>query len=297
MFSQKYYQKLTSEKPDIFGSIPERILPEERIEELRAIPCLAIGEISCKASLENWLHLLSQKRPDGFLPTVSYAGIEFGQWARLEKMILDIKKVIEKDLHIFVTDPVILGSPRFWWALNGRFSHELQKRFGFFCHCFGCRLYSYALRVPLCKKLQAEIIISCDSQLQYDGCNLFDSPQALHYYAMFLQNFGIALWHSGKKDSIKAGKTYGITKRPGNVRETQEKSAITCILQDNYYKLDGSLIQPLHIKDFFETFAIPAAAKITSRILAGTPVDYCKEVADTLTPGSKSLPKKSSKKG
>lgn len=280
MFSRKFYLKIIAEKPDIFGNIPYSILPEEKIEELRQIPRLAIGEISGIQGLEGLLYALSKKRPDAFLPTVSYTGTEYGDWKNLEDILIYIKKTIEKNLRIYTAEPLILGSPHFWWALNGRFVNELRERFGFYSQCYGCRLYSFALRVPLSKKLNANILIPGDTETINGDCKIYNSSLAVKYYSTLMSSFGIELWYthlSGiqRKEMIE----------DFNLQEQQENGKmLNCIFEDNYRNLEGSFKHPSNICSFFETFAIPAAAKIISRTLSGATVDYVREVADTLLP-------------
>ena len=289
MFSKKLYLKIIAEKPDIFGNIPDSILPEEKIEELRQMPRLAIGEISGVKGLAGLLYSLSKKRPDAFLPTVSYTGTEYGDWKYIEDILKYINKIIEKNLRIYVAEPLILGSPHFWWALNGRFANELRDRFGFYSQCYGCRLYSFALRVPLSKRLNADVLIPADMETRNGDFKIYNSSLAVNYYSTLMSSFGIYLWYTHLS---------GIQKKEMaeefNLQEQQENSKIlNCIFKDNYKNLEGSFKHPSNISSFFETFAIPAAAKIISRTLSGATVDYVREVADTLLPVAK--PKKKRK--
>jgi hypothetical protein len=288
MFSNKLFLKIFAEKPDIFGKIPENILTKEKIEELRQIPRLAVGEVSGIHSMSSLLYILSQKKVDAFLPTFSYTGTEYGDWIYLKNNFKYIKKTIENRLRIYVADPVILGAPDFWWALNGRFASELHKRFGFFSQCYGCRLYSFALRVPMCKKINANILISCDIGIQNGNSKLQNDPLAFKYYSNLMSSFGIDLGYVYLSliQQQKISKTFNLLEQPENGKPPG------CVFKDNYRDLTGFSELPLKVNSFFETFAIPAAAKIISRTLAGVSVDYVKEAADTLSPGAKSNKKK-----
>lgn len=284
MFSKKFYLKIIAQKPDIFGNIPDTILSEEKTEELRKIPRLAIGEISGFKGLESTFFSLSKKRPDAFLPTISYTGTEYGEWKDFKEILKYIKKTIEKNLRIYVAEPLLLGAPNFWWALNGRFANELQERFGFYCQCYGCRLYSFALRVPLSKRINAKFLIPSNIETKNDY-KIYNSPQAIKYYNSLMSSFGIELWyaHLSKFQNKEMTETF-------NLHEQQQENGdgLHCILEDNYRNLEGSFRTPQNINRFFETFAIPATAKILSRILSGANVDYFKEVTDTLLPGAQS---------
>ena len=101
IFTKKSYLKIIAEKPDIFGRIPWNILSEEKIEELKGIPRLAVGEISCVQGFDSIISILSKKKPDAFLPTFSYTGTEYGDLTAIDEILKKVKKTIEKDLRIY----------------------------------------------------------------------------------------------------------------------------------------------------------------------------------------------------
>jgi len=280
VFAKKSYLKIIAEKPDIFGRIPENVLPEEKIEELRKIPRLAIGEFSCIQGLNPIISILSQKRPDAFMPTFSYTGTDYGEWKNINKILYKIKKTIEKDLRIYYIDPLILGAPDFWRGLNGRFAYEIYQRFGVHCLCYGCRLYSFALRIPLCKKINAKIFIYGDTEHRGGGNKIYNSPTAMKYYKNLMSSFGIDIWYNFMNGGRKS-------EMPGLLAGCENGMNINCVFSEHFCKRDGSFDEPSKIDNFFETYAIPTAAKIVSRVLAGVDVDYAQEAANTLFPDVK----------
>ncbi len=287
MFNKKKYLKIIAEKPDIFGNIPESILSAEKIEELRQIPRLAIGEIYGVPDIEGLMHLLSAKQPDAFLPTVSYTGTEYGSFDALGQLLKSIKKTVEKELRIYFLEPLLVGSPGFWWALNGRFMRELSDRFGFINPCFGCRLYSFALRVPLCKKLNASIIIPGDMKPDNDDSIIFTSLPAVKYYRTLMLSFGIELWYVDRNFQTGNAK-----KNSRNFHENPKNRILRCTFEDNYRKIDDSFENSSKLNKYFEVFALPATGRILSRTLSGADVDYVKEASDTLLPVEKAKKKK-----
>lgn len=279
MFSKKNYLKIIADKPEIFGKVPDFILDAKKIEEYRQIPNLAVGEISGLYNLESLTHALYLKRPDAFLPTVSYTGTEYGEWGAASQFFKNLKKAVEKDLKIYCADPVILGSPRFWWALNGRFAQELYARYGFSSQCYGCRLYAFVLRVPLCKLIDAHLFIPQDYENGVQGCAINSCSVVARYCSIFMASFGIDVRH----DFVTTGRGQEVMDEGQQVPEKK----IKCVLEGNSLRLDGSLYEAKHLDAYFESFALPVAGRIMSRVLSGAAFDYVQEVAAILAPTPK----------
>ncbi len=265
MPSRKDVLKLFAEKPDIFSKIPEGFLPQEKVDEYRQIPRLAVGELTVSSHQEAFFQVLQQLKPDAFMPTISYTGTEWGEWSSTGREHRLLKKTIEKEFKIYVTPPVLLGAPRCWWALNGRFQHELTTRFGFCSVCYGCRIYSLALRIPLCKLIDSSLIVSGSSSHKTSQ-KTYNSSQSAEYCSRFLSSFGIEL-HTPKESFIK-----------------NSESSVSCVFRENYIAADGSYQKPSKLSQYFENFAIPAMARIVSKALAGSDIDYLTEVEKTLLP-------------
>ena len=78
MFAKKKFLKLLAEKNEIFGSIPENLIAPDKIEEIRRIPVVALGDIRNGKQLLAVLKVLKVKKPDAFLPVLTYTGTEYG---------------------------------------------------------------------------------------------------------------------------------------------------------------------------------------------------------------------------
>ncbi len=83
MLRKKAYLKILAHKPDIFARFPAEVLDEQTADRLRQIPRLAVAEIAGPADMPALRELLKHHRPDGLLPTFSYTGTEYGDWAQL----------------------------------------------------------------------------------------------------------------------------------------------------------------------------------------------------------------------
>ncbi|MFC1591893.1 hypothetical protein ACFL43_05170 [Thermodesulfobacteriota bacterium] len=279
MFIKKAYLKLLAEKPEVFGSIPSGILSDEAVAEMRQIPRLAIGEITGPAGFDGIFQVLADTRPDAFVPTLSYTGTEYGSWNLLAKDLQKFKKQVQRQLSIYVAGPIVLGAPEFWWALNACFSSTVFERFGFFGHCFGCRLYACALRIPLCKLLDARAVITGEMKLCGTAPVSDAMTTASKYYRSLLTSFGVELWHP----ELRAAAQHDPDENPE--QGSSSGSCLRCVIEGNASAADAqSTAEPDALALFFESYAIPAAAKIISRTLAGGPVDYRREVCDTLQP-------------
>jgi hypothetical protein len=279
------YLKIIAEKPDTFCYLPENIISLEQRETLKKIPRLAVGEICGIESIPVVQSVLERTSIDAFLPTIVYTGTEYGNWHVLLAKLSSLKKVVEKSLRIYCLDPVILGAPSFWWALNGRFLCELKKRFNFYSPCLGCRLYSLAVRVPFCKQIGCMMVISGIISRRSEEYAINPSEEVMHYCKTLLSSFGINLIKSeDEKNSIE--------QVMASVSSDISNICSSCIFKDNYQMLSSFLRELPDNKKYFEQFAIPAAAKIISRALAGKKNNYLHEVRDTLLPGGNLKSKK-----
>lgn len=261
MLRKKPYLKILAHKPDIFSAFPAEVLDEQAADRLRQIPRLAVAEIAGPADMPALHELLKHHRPDGLLPTLAYTGTEYGDWAQLGTMAAALKKTFEKELSIYVAEPVVLGSPALWKALRKAHVGELVQRFGVACPCLGCRLYSYVLRVPLCKKVNASFFIPSVHGLVQRGCPAHTTPIERKYFTYLMSGYGIDVWHQGLQHELTG----------------EENLCMSCVLSPG--ARNG--MPPEKLTRYFELFALPAAGGILSRAVSGAPVDYARIIALT----------------
>jgi len=280
------YYKLFAEKPDTFSGMPESIMSLEQLEALRKIPRIALGEICGSESITAVHTALDRSTMDAFLPTIVYTGAEHGHWQTVLEKLSSFKKLVEKSLRIYCLEPIILGAPAFWWALNGRLMAEMNKRFNFYTPCLGCRLYSLAVRVPLCKKIGCAMILSGITPVSAGSYVVNASEDVMYYCKTMLSSFGINL--------IKGTQTTQSTEQKTDSTAADIADVCSlCILKDNYKMPNKLYREQPDTQKYFEQFAIPAAAKIISRVLSGRKTDYLKEVMDTIVPAENKKTKKS----
>ena len=277
MFAKKKYLRILAEKNEMFGSIPDELITADKIDEIRQIPHVAIGDVRNGNQLLAVLKVLNEKKTDAFLPVLTYTGTEYGDIVAFGKYLDLIKTAIEKTLKIYVLDPVIVGAPSFFRALNTSHSAEIKNKFGFFSPCLGCRFYALAVMVPLCKKVNARTIITGEIINDNEERN-FRIDENLNYCSKLMKGFGIDLWDGiiteNNKDDIWSD--LKIKKSPDDV------FSLNCVINSNCMAETVSMGDPKNIKNYYENFAIPAAAKVLSRVFSGSAVDYDKEIIETL---------------
>ncbi|MBN2108254.1 MAG: hypothetical protein JW832_12590 [Deltaproteobacteria bacterium] len=259
MLRKKPYLKILAHKPDIFSAFPAEVLDEQAADRLLQIPRLAVAEIAGPADMPALRELLKHHRPDGLLPTLSYTGTEYGDWAQLGTMAAALKKTFEKELNIYVAEPVVLGSPALWKALREAHVGELKQRFGVACPCLGCRLYSCVLRVPLCKKIDARFFIPSVHGLIQRGCPAHTSPIERKYLTYLMSGYGIDMWHQGLHHE----------------QPCDEGHCMSCVLTPQ----TGNGMPLEKLTRYFESFALPAAGGILSLAVSGAKVDYARIIS------------------
>jgi hypothetical protein len=131
--------------------------------------------------------------------------------------------------------------------------------------------------VPLCKKLNARTIITGE-MISDDEADNFRVVENFTYCSKLMKGFGIDLWDGiiteNNKDDIWSD--LKIKKSPDDV------FSLNCVINSNCMAETVSIGDPKNIRNYYENFAIPAAAKVLSRVFSGSAVDYDKEIIETL---------------
>jgi hypothetical protein len=277
MFAKKKYLRILAEKNEIFGSIPDELITADKIDEIRQIPRVAIGDIRNGNKLLAVLKVLTKKKPDAFLPVLTYTGMEYGDVVAFGKYLDITKTAIEKILKIYVLDPVIVGAPSFFRALNTSYSADINNKFGFYSPCLACRLYALAVMVPLCKKINAKVIITGEMISDNEADN-FRVIENFNYCSKLMKGFGIDLWDGFITENNKVDLLSDLKIKTA----PDDMFRINCVMNKKCMSEKVSVGAPKNVKNFYEDFAIPASAKVLSRVFSGSVVDYDKEVIETL---------------
>lgn len=223
---------------------------------------LAIVEIAGRDSVAAAIKSVMENGFTDLLPVYAYTGTEYGSWSSVEQAVLRLSsRLPEINIHQLL----IIGSPVFWRALNGRFISDLIAKYGFFSPCPGCHLYLHAVRIPLAVKLGKLPIISGERESHSGLVKINQTAEALDFYLDFADQFGISidfpLRHITQSHEIES-----ILQMPWERGQEQ----FGCTLSGNYRMNDGKL--GLSIEDverFLKEFAGPSSKEIIGAYIKG----------------------------
>ena len=246
--------EIVRNKPELITAFPRWMLPEALENELRDTDGLAIIEIAGRDSIAAALEAASKRDFKAFLPTIAYTGTEFGDWETpFKKTDVLREELSRKGLTVF--DPLVVGAPRLWWRLCGRYTSDLFKAFGFYSPCVGCHLYLHAVRIPLAKKLRCSVIIGGERESHEGKVKINQISVALDAYVSFARTFGIELFLPLRKIA-RNEEIETIINRPWDEGAEQ----LECVLSKNYVGREGDVVySESAIKRFFNEFALKEA--------------------------------------
>jgi len=203
------------------------------------------------------------------LPTYVYTGTEHGTWSSVADAV---KRLADRLPQVRVHPLLVMGSPRFWQALNGRFMGELIARFGFVSPCIGCHLYLHSARIPLSMSL-GKIPIIAGERESHDGVIKINQVEgALSRYEGLAREFGVRLLLPLRH--VSGG---------GRIREIlgfeweEGKEQLGCVLSGNYRGADGVVsVSARQAAAYLETFAVPVTREIVAAYAGGRIPDHVK---------------------
>jgi hypothetical protein len=254
--------EIVSNRPELVTALPRWMFPESVEKELQTTEGLAIGEIAGRDSIAAVLEAVKKQKLKALLPTIAYTGTEFGDWAPLFKKIgLLAQELAGRSVKVF--DPVLLGAPRWWRHLCGRYVPSLFDRFGFYSPCAGCHLYLHALRIPLARRINCKIIIGGERESHEGKVKINQTAAALDACTAFAGSFGIDLFLPLRKIS----RDEDIASIIGRQRWEADKQ-LGCVLSGNYLDETGKVTcREEDIKRFFSEYAIAEADRLVREVL------------------------------
>jgi len=254
--------EIVSTKPELIDEFPRWMFSKTMENRLRGTKGLAIAEIAGRDSIAAALEATKKRDFKVLLPTIAYTGTEFGNWEFPFKKTYMLKEELAKR-GINVLDPIVLGSPKFWWRLCGRYVAHLFKRFGFYSPCMGCHLYLHALRIPLARKIGCGVVIGGERELHEEKIKINQIGVALDTYISFAERFGIELFlplrQVRKSEDIES-----------IISQHWEEGAeqLECVLGKNYLDIDGDVVcSEDDVKRFLNEFALKEAEEVINKFL------------------------------
>ena len=223
-------------------------LGDDRLEMLRALPGLAVGAIAGRDAVAA---IVEAVRTEGFsavLPTSVATGTEYGD----ADAPLDAVRVLRETLgdEAEVLDPLRIGSPRLWAAINGRFAAEIGARFGLHSACLACHLYVHIARVPLAWALGNAPVITGERDTHDGRIKLSQTAASIAAETRVLAYAGIELL-----TPVRTARGAEVDALVPGWRDGERQ--LCCVHSGNYARLDGSVLldsdaYDRYIAEFFE---------------------------------------------
>lgn len=269
-------KNLYLEKSESVIQLPEWLLSRKAVESFREISSrLAIVEIAGRDSVAAVIKAVEEGPYTDLLPTYAFTGTERGSLQSVEEAV---RRLSHRLPDITIHDLVLVGSSRFWQALNGRFISELIARFGFYTPCIGCHLYLHSVRIPLAASLGGVAIISGERESHDGSVKVNQIAEAVERYQALSRSFGIPLLLPLRKVASGAEVENII-----GSRWKQGGDQLGCVLSGNYRMLNGGIEATTdQVAAYLDEFAVPCARKIISAYLEGRDPDFKGIAAEVL---------------
>lgn len=248
------FYEIVSNKPELINNFPKWMLSETRESELKNTEGLAIAEIAGRDSIAAVLEATRKRDFKAILPTIAYTGTEFGDWTiPFHKTELLKTELVGRGIKVF--SPILLGAPRLWWRLCGRYVTYLFKEFGFYSPCVGCHLYLHTIRIPLAKKIGCSVVIGGERESHEGKTKINQIRVALEAYISLAGQFGVELFLPLRNIALNRD-IEKIIKQPWE----EGKEQLNCVLSKNYQDKKGNVFyEERGIAQFFSKFALREA--------------------------------------
>lgn len=250
------------DKPELVTALPEWMLPQKHIAAYQQMQDLAIVEIAGRDSVAAAVCAAEQNGYNNLLPVYAYTGTEYGQWQSVPEAVGRLARRLPQ---VRVHPLLIVGSPEFWRALNGRFISDCVERFGKYSPCPGCHLYLHSVRVPLARKLGNTDIVAGERTSHNGAVKINQVKKALDFYSEALGFFGIRL-NIPLAEIADGTEIEKILEMPWQ----QGKEQLCCSLSGNYKKCTGATgVDSEPVMRYFHEFAGPVVREIVTAYVQG----------------------------
>lgn len=236
---------------------------------------VALAEIAGRDSVAAALAVARAGDVDAVVPTIVYTGTEYGDWSVLFNNVQTLGERLAGTGVRIVGGPQLLGSPRLWAALNGRYMRRLAETFGFCTPCVGCHLYVHLSRVPLAWALGVTKLISGERESHDGRLKINQTGAALDAYAEVMRGAGIDLAFPIRHVSGGAQ----VEELVGEGWPEGDKQ-LRCVLSKNYEDGNGSVrFEKAALDDFLGRYIVPTGRAVVEAWREGKTVSYDAVVA------------------
>ena len=263
--NSEYNQKVADifrDKPEQVIDFPDWMLSDDQIALYRQLEKPAIVEIAGRDSVAAAIKIADENDFTDLIPVYAYTGAEYGAWGSVEQAVARLASRLPR---VRIHPLIIVGSPEFWRALNGRYMAELISRYGFFSPCPGCHLYLHVIRFPLAIKLGHMPIISGERESHSGQVKINQTGDALDFYLDMAAQFDIRLLFP-LRHIEQSAEIEDILQIPWE----KGKEQLGCTFSGNYRLHNGAVASSSkQVNRFFAEFAIPTARKIIKAYVQG----------------------------
>lgn len=270
-------KELYADKPECVTGLPEWMLSRKTREVLRLARSPALVEIAGRDSIAAAILAARERGLSDLLPVYAYTGTEYGPF---QKVLLAVQNLRQQLPGVTIHDLILMGSPRLWQALNGRFVSELIARFGFYTPCVGCHLYLHSIRIPLALELGGLPIVSGERESHDGDVKVNQSASVIDRYQSFARAQGVSLLLPLRQveQGEKVEEILGFLWDEG-------KEQLGCVLSGNYRGVNKEpMVTEARVLHYLEEFAIPVVQQTLNDFLQGRPPDPLGIAADCLRP-------------
>jgi hypothetical protein len=240
---------------------PAEALEGSRLETLRTQPGLAVAAIAGRDSIAAAVKATREGGFSALLPTSVATGTEYGSPDSVLDAVAELRSLLADEAEVL--DPVRLGSPALWAALNGRFSAEIAGRWRVCSACLACHLYVHVARVPLSWALGNAPVITGERETHDGRIKLSQTTASIDAETRVMAHAGIELL-----TPIRSTDTTEVERLVGGWIEAEQH--LRCVHSGNYVRADGSVEfdeagYAAYLKEFFE----PAGVAVVDTWRAG----------------------------
>lgn len=223
-------------------------LGAQRVDRLRELPGLAIGAIAGRDSVAAIVAAVRAGGVSSVLPTSVATGTEYGDETAPLAGVALLREILAGQCEVL--DPVRIGSPSLWAALNGRFAAEIAERWNIGSACLACHLYVHLARVPLSWALGGAPIVTGERDTHDGRIKLSQTAASIDAETRVLAYAGVEL-----VTPLREATSSDVSELVPGWREGERQ--LCCVHSGNYKRLDGTVTfdaagYATYLDEFFE---------------------------------------------
>jgi hypothetical protein len=249
---------------------PAEALGSPRIEMLRSLPSLAVAAIAGRDSVAAAVQATRSGGFTAILPTSVATSTEYGSTDSVLEAVGALRRLLAGEADVL--DPVRIGSPSLWAAMNGRFAAEITTRWRLYSPCLACHLYVHIARIPLARSLGNAPVITGERDTHDGRIKLSQTASSIDAETRVMARAGVELL-----TPVRSATAADIEDLVGEWREGEDR--LRCVHSGNYVRADGSVEfdasdYESYLREFFE----PVGAAVVDAWHAGVAVPDYEEI-------------------